>query len=348
MHPPLIVHETDTKWNILKEVLKIFDSRRARQELAKSGVRVQNGVEVLKIVLTAMFFSVELSYVVSELKHRKELRRFLNLCEVLETRHVYRFLSQFSPDAFIALVLRVLNLQCGKRGKKRAWLIVDSTDLQLDINWFRRRIKKADLEDREFKWGYSPSKGYYIGYKLTMVVDKRNLKPLAFLTHEGSPNDAKLFKEVLEELKRRRILRKGDVVLADKGYYSYRNYVMAISRFKAVPLIFPRKNFSLSRLLGMFSYPLEVFYSRSGEKLMFVKLVREFAGLIKDWKRFKPVRSVIDDLFKVAKNSFALNKIHRYTKRSVKKFVALNVLLVGVVVSLGFREKEALQRLAEW
>jgi len=34
--------------------------------------------------------------------------------------------------------------------------------------------------------------------------------------------------------------------------------------------------------------------------------------------------------------------------RFVKKLVAPNVLLVGVVVSLGFREKEALQRLAEW
>ena len=61
-----------------------------------------------------------------------------------------------------------------------------------------------------------------------MVVDKRNLKPLAFLIHEGSPNDAKLFKEVMKELKRRRIVRKGDVILADKGYYSYKT-VMAIS-----------------------------------------------------------------------------------------------------------------------
>ncbi len=33
--------------------------------------------------------------------------------------------------------------------------------------------------------------------------------------------------------------------------------------------------------------------------------------------------------------------------RSVYKFVALNVLLVGVVVALGFREKKVLQRLAE-
>ncbi len=348
MHPPLIVDSKDAKWNILKEVLKIFDSRRARQELAKSGIRVQKGVEVLKIVLTAMFFSLQISYVVSELNAREELRRFLNIEEVSDSGYISSFLSRFTPESFIALILRLLNLQCGKRGKKRAWLIVDATDIQLDINWFRRRIKKADLEDREFKWGYSPSKGYYIGYKLTMVVDNRNLKPLAFLIHEGSPNDAKLFKEVLEELKRRRILRKGDVVLADKGYYSYRNYVMAISRFKVVPLIFPRKNFSLSRLLGMFSYPLEIFISRSGKRLIFLKLVREFVRLIKEWERFKAERSVIDDLFKVAKNSFALDKLHRYTKRSVEKFVALNVLLVGVVVSLGFREKEALQRLAEW
>ena len=81
---------------------------------------------------------------------------------------------------------------------------------------------------------------------------------------------------------------------------------------------------------------------------MLVKLVSEFAGLIKDWKRFKATRGIIDDLFKVVKNSFDMYKLHCYTKRSVKKFVVLNVLLVNVVVSLGFREKEALQRLAEW
>jgi len=42
-----------------------------------------------------------------------------------------------------------------------------------------------------------------------------------------------------------------------------------------------------------------------------------------------------------------MDKLHRYTKRSVEKFVALNVLLVGMVVLRGFREKEALQRLAK-
>jgi len=34
-------------------------------------------------------------------------------------------------------------------------------------------------------------------------------------------------------------------------------------------------------------------------------------------------------------------------EESVYKFTALNVLLVGVVVAMGFREKKVLQRLAE-
>ena len=120
-----------------------------------------------------------------------------------------------------------------------------------------------------------------------MVVDKRNLKPLTFLVHEGSPNDAKLFKEVMKELKRRRIVRKGDVIMADKGYYSYKNYVMAISRFKVVPLIFPKKNFSLSRALGMFSHLEVFFYLLQSKKIIFAKLVRDFVRLIKDWEVFK-------------------------------------------------------------
>ena len=130
---------------------------------------------------------------------------------------LYRFLSRMEEKSFVNVILRILilNKQCGRR-RGRASIIVDSTDVQLDINYFRRRIKKEDLEDKEFKWGYSPSKGYYIGYKLTVAIDKSNLMPLAFLLHEGSPNDAKLFGQVLKELKKRRINREGDVLIADK------------------------------------------------------------------------------------------------------------------------------------
>ena len=58
-------------------------------------------------------------------------------------------------------------------------------------------------------------------------------------------------------------------------------------------------------------------------------------------------RSLIEDVFKTAKNAFGLRKIHKYTTKSVKKTVCLNVLLLGLVISLGFDKKIDLQRLAE-
>lgn len=82
------------------------------------------------------------------------------------------------------------------------------------------------------------------------------------------------------------------------------------------------------------------------EKRRFKALKTKLMGLLQKWEEFKSVRSAIEDVFKLAK-SFGLRKLHRYTGKSVYKFVALNVLLVGVVVALGFREKKVLQRLAE-
>ena len=57
----------------------------------------------------------------------------------------------------------------------------------------QEKDKKADLGEKELKWGYFSSKGYYIGYKLTMVIEYPSLMPVAFLLHQGSPGDAKLY-----------------------------------------------------------------------------------------------------------------------------------------------------------
>jgi len=81
-----------------------------------------------------------------------------------------------------------------------------------------------------------------MGYKLTMVIEYPSLMPVAFLFHQESPSDAKLYEEILKELKRRRIARDGDTIIFDKGYYGYKNYTMGISRFKVIPSIFPRKD----------------------------------------------------------------------------------------------------------
>jgi len=63
---------------------------------------------------------------------------------------------------------------------------------------------------------------------------------------------------------------------------------------------------------------------------------------------FRSSRSLIEDIFKLAKDYFSLKDFHKYTTRSVKKAVCLNVLLVGLAISLGIRSKKQLQQLAEW
>jgi len=76
---------------------------------------------------------------------------------------------------------------------------------------------------------------------LLSMFFSETLKSLAFLINEANVSEPKIYPEILKELKRRRIIKTGDVIYADRGYYSYENYVTFIRDFKLVPLIFPRK-----------------------------------------------------------------------------------------------------------
>ncbi len=80
----------------------------------------------------------------------------------------------------------------------------------------------------------------------------------------------------------------------------------------------------------------------------FKNLVKRLLDSLGHQDYFQSIRSLIEDVFKLAKDAFSLQKFHRYTTRSVKKAVSLNVLLSGLVISLGFRSKKQLQQLSEW
>lgn len=67
--------------------------------------------------------------------------------------------------------------------------------------------------------------------------------------------------------------------------------------------------------------------------------------LLSRWKDFKSVRSLIEDIFKLCK-SLGLRNL-QYTMRSVYNYTSVNVLLIGIIVATGVREKKLLQRLAE-
>ena len=97
-----------------------------------------------------MFFELEISYAVSEINKRYELRKFLRIDDEVKLRSVYNS-SKFESNQFVNLVFSILNVNSKRRRKKPSLLILDWTDISLDLNPFRRR----DLKNKPYKWGYS-------------------------------------------------------------------------------------------------------------------------------------------------------------------------------------------------
>ncbi|BDZ69291.1 hypothetical protein GCM10025860_27390 [Methanobacterium ferruginis] len=194
------------------------------------------------------------------------------------------------------------------------------------------------------------SYGFYIGFKATIVIEYKSAMPVAILIHSGAPHDTKIFTEIMENLKKRRIIRKGDSIIFDKGYYKYENYQIGISKYKIVPLIFPKDNFNIRKLDDKLTYPLRVFKDKKTEtkvKKVYNALKRILFHKIKNWKEYKPIRGKIEDFFKLCKSGLSLKKLHKYTPESAKKTTILTVLLAGLITTQGYNSKTALQKLSE-
>ncbi len=106
---------------------------------------------------------MRISHVINELKHKEELRKFIRINEeeMPKESYVYSFLSRFSLNGFINMILRVLN-SITKRRARNSKLIIDCTDVSVDLNWFRKPIKQINMLKRDYRWGYS-AKGKFIG-----------------------------------------------------------------------------------------------------------------------------------------------------------------------------------------
>jgi hypothetical protein len=126
--------------------------------------------------------------------------------------------------------------------------------------------------------------------------------------------------------------------------------VIGIAKYKIVPVIFPRINCNYNKLFDMLSYPLNIFDSKRNtneEKKIYKRLVTKFKSLMENWGGLKPIRSLIEDVFKLAKKACNMEDLHRYTMRSVKKYCSLAVFLTGAVTAFFISDKKELQRLAE-
>ena len=68
------------------------------------------------------------------------------------------------------MVLITINAVCGKRKSVKTIIIRDTTNLTVYIKGFRKKYKREDLKDKDYKWTYSRSKGYYIATKLVLAI----------------------------------------------------------------------------------------------------------------------------------------------------------------------------------
>ena len=214
----------------------------------------------------------------------------------------------------------------------------------------RNTSLKEHLEKLGLKWAYSSTMGYYIGFKVTVVVNKKNMVPVAILIDSGSPNDKKIFEDVLKNLLKRRIIKRKDIIYFDRGYCSYKNYIIGINEFGIVPMIFPQGFFKEEKLRSKISYPLDVFSNnKPNNKLKHdIKFMLELlCEKLKNWKKFKPIRGIIEDFFKVGKCALNLWKFHSYTTESMHRKIYLCILLVVLVTQEGYTTKTKMQRLSE-
>ena len=268
----------DPNYSLLKEIFKIMDCRESSEILASSGIKnINKQVFTFKIIFISIFFGLDIPFILNKLESKEKLRKYFNISEVLSADQVYKNFSLQDSEELIKALNRILNARnrVKRRGKKT--FIVDATPVDLDMNFHRNKKTKEHLKSLNLKWSYSSSKGFYIGFKATIIIDFDSMNPVSILIHSGAPNDAKLFDEIMENLQKIRIIRKGDTLIFDKGYYSYQNYQLGISKYKIIPFIFPKDNFKRNKLKDQLSYPLSSFI-----KTKKIKTEKRFFNNLKD------------------------------------------------------------------
>ena len=74
----------------------------------------------------------------------------------------------------------------------------------------------------------------------------------------------------------------------------------------------------MSKLQGRMSTKLDIFKDKTTlneNKQLFLRLTTELYKNIENWKKLKPIRELIEDFFKVAKDAFGLGVFHSYTQK---------------------------------
>jgi len=332
MLSPLIPDIRHPKWIIAQNVLECVDSKRAFKVAGRLKIKdVDYFIVVMKILLISSLFERDVSNVVSEINAFDELKRFMKIKSEVKSQDIYRIQSNIDFRVIYNFLSKTLRPNRRSRDNKHQIVIIDTTSVLMDINIWRKRYKIGKI-DKEYKYSYCPSVGYYVGFKLILAVNQ-NYELIGFKIHENGPNDAKILIPFVDDLYKSRKINSGDVIICDRGFPSKKNYNALINRFFLIPLIYPRKNTNLNSIISNLTPPLDIF--KNNYKLRkWHSIVENFKKMIRHWGHFKFIRYRIEIFFNIAKNSMNLKRNHQYTKVSIEKKAANSIFLTECFISM--------------
>ena len=96
----------------------------------------------------------------------------------------------------------------------------------------------------------------------------------------------KLLVPFVEKLFRSRMIKPRDIIVCDKGFTSKQNYRVLINRFYVIPIIYPKINTNLDKVIDSFNPPLDIFFSEKNKMKLWLKIVSDFKKLIVKWGEF--------------------------------------------------------------
>ena len=352
MNHKLVYDEEDPNYILLHEIMDIVDSRKTKTIMARNGFKnINDKLNSVKIVMLSIFFENDLSYTVDQLKDNEKLKDAFNIDEVPDIDKMYNKLSNLDVDSLEKTVNSILGSFVTRKHGQRKRFIIDATPADLNINHRSKKITRKDLEDKDYAWGWGTAIGYYIGYKVTLVLEHETKLPVYFMVERGSPSDAKMISKILPKLIKKRIIKKGDYIYFDRGYYSYENYNFVLRKYQIVSLILPKENYKKGKLEDILSYPLDTYKLSKKEqkkaKEQYERLVRELLECLDKPKRIKYNRGFIEDFFKIMKVNLGFKNLNKFTLNSIRRHTALTVLIAGLIVHLRIKTKSDFQRFSE-
>ena len=160
-------------------------------------------VNSIKILFMSMYFDYTVSNVVNELNRSAKLRKFAGFSkEILTVEQIYEYMSRYSAEQYCKIVNSTLiRFNKQNRGTYNRF-IADATPSACDFNNDKHFIPKEHLEKLNLKWGFSTTKGHFIGFKVTVVLNEKTMAPVSILIHSGAPNDSKILTKFYKTFKK--------------------------------------------------------------------------------------------------------------------------------------------------